>query len=167
MRRGGDQSLLRNMAFLWGVGWQKFFSPKFVSLAQHRRTLQNPKQVSVRVKFVLLCCFNQAVDHRAGLSACRSVGKKPVLPSHNKRLYAALSTVVAQFQSAVFQIAYQVRPLLQQVIQCLSKSGFRYRFGDRLICPCQQSVQNRFLLFQALSISFFWCQFCERLLQLE
>lgn len=42
-RQGGDQSLLRNMAFLWGVGWQKFFSPKFVSLAQHRRTLQNPK----------------------------------------------------------------------------------------------------------------------------
>ena len=139
------------MAFLWGVGWQKFFSPKFVSLAQYRRTLQNPKQVSVRVKFVLLCRFNQAVDHRAGLSACRSVGKKPVLPAHHKRLYAALSTVVAQFQSAVFQITYQIRPLLQQVIQCFPESRFRRRFGDRLICPCRQSVQNRFLLFPVLT----------------
>ena len=32
----------------------------------------------MRVKFVLLCRFNQAVDHRAGLSTCRSVGKEPV-----------------------------------------------------------------------------------------
>ena len=39
---------------MWGVGWQKFCSPELVSLAQHRRTLQNPKQVFVRVKFVLL-----------------------------------------------------------------------------------------------------------------
>ena len=78
IHQGGDQLVSRNIALLRGVGWQKFFSPELVSLAQHWRTLQNPKQVSVRVKFVLLCRFNQAVDHRAGLSTCRSVGKEPV-----------------------------------------------------------------------------------------
>ena len=61
MRWGGDQSFLRDMAFLWGVGWQKFFSPEFVSLAQHRRTLQNPKKVFVRVKFVFFCRFHFAI----------------------------------------------------------------------------------------------------------
>ena len=155
------------MAFWWGVGRQKFFGPECVNLAQRWRTLQEPKQVSVRVKLVFLCGFYQAIDHRAGLSACRCIGKEPVLPAHNKRLYTALGTVVAQLQSPIFQISYQIRPLLQQVMQRLSKSRFRRRFRGCLLCPRQQSVQNRFLLLQALSISFFRCQSGERLLQLE
>lgn len=53
-QRDGVLLLMRHIAFLWGVSWQKFFSPEFVSLAQPRRTLQNPKKVFVRVKFVLL-----------------------------------------------------------------------------------------------------------------
>ena len=105
-------------------GDQKTFSPGFVGLAQYRRTPQDPKQVSVGVKFVFLCRFNQAVDHGAGLSASWRVGKEPVLPAHHKGLNAALSVVIAPFQSAIFQIAYQVQPLLQQIMQCLSKSGF-------------------------------------------
>ena len=84
------------MTFLWGVGWQKFFSPEFVSLAQPRRTLQNPKKVFVRVKFVLLRRFNQAVNHAAGLRATGRIGKQPVLSAHHKGLNAALGTVVAQ-----------------------------------------------------------------------
>lgn len=55
------------MTFFRGICGQKFFSPEFVSLAQPRCTLQNPKKVFVRVKFVFLRRFNQAVDHGAGL----------------------------------------------------------------------------------------------------
>jgi len=39
-----DLLFMRHIAFLWGVGWQKFFSPEFVSLAQPRRTLQNQRR---------------------------------------------------------------------------------------------------------------------------
>ena len=104
------------MTFLWGVGWQKFFSPEFVSLAQPRSTLQNPKKVFVRGKFVFLRRFNQTVDHGAGLRATRRIGKQPVLPAHHKGLNAALGTVVAQLQTAILQIPRQVRPLLQQIV---------------------------------------------------
>ena len=92
------------MTFLWGVGWQKFFSPEFVSLAQPRRTLQNPKKVFVRVKFVFLRRFNQTVDHGAGLCTTGRIGTEPVLPAHHKGLNAALGTVVAQLQTAILQI---------------------------------------------------------------
>jgi len=128
---------------LWSIGRQNTFSPGLVGLAERRRSPQDPKQVSVGVKLVFLCRFNQAVDHRTGLSASRSVGKQPVLPAHHKRLNAALSAVVAQFQSAVFQIAYQVCPLLQQIMQSLPKSGFWCRFGNRVICPYQQCIYRR------------------------
>lgn len=77
-------------------------------------SVQNPKKVSVRIKSVLLGRFNQAVDHRAGLGIAWDVGKKRFFhPS--KKLYAALSMVVAPFQSAVSQIMYQILPLFQQL----------------------------------------------------
>ena len=60
--------------------------------------------------------FNQTVDHTAGLCAAWCVGEEPVFAAHHKWLYAAFSTVVAQFQMAVLQIADQIRPLLQQVM---------------------------------------------------
>ena len=113
------------MTFLWGVGWQKFFSPEFVSLAQPRSTLQNPKKVFVRVKFVFLRRFNQTVDHGAGLRATGCIGKQPVLSAHHEGLDAALGTIVAQLQTAILQIPCQIRPLLQQVIDGLSQRGFR------------------------------------------
>ena len=34
IHQGGDQLLSRNIALLRGVGWQKFFNPELVSLAQ-------------------------------------------------------------------------------------------------------------------------------------
>ena len=123
------------MTFLWGVGWQKFFSPEFVSLAQPRRTLQNPKKVFVRVKFVFLRRFNQTVDHGAGLRATGRIGKEPVLPAHHKGLNAALGTVVAQLQTAILQIPCQVWPLLQQIVNGPAQRGFRRGFRLRLICP--------------------------------
>ena len=85
---------------MWGVGWQKFFSPEFVSLAQPRSTLQNPKKVFVRGKFVFLRRFHQAVDHGAGLRATGRIGKEPIFPPHHKWFNAALGTVVAQLQTA-------------------------------------------------------------------
>ena len=123
------------MTFLWGVGWQKFFSPEFVSLAQPRRTLQNPKKVFVRVKFVFLRRFNQAIDHGAGLRATGRIGKEPVLSAHHEGLDAALGAVVAQLQTAILQIPCQVRPLLQQVVDGPAQRGFRGCFLLHLICP--------------------------------
>ena len=60
--------------------------------------------------------FNQTVDHTAGLCIARRIGEEPIFSSHDKGLYAAFSPVVAQFQTAILQIADQVRPLLQQVM---------------------------------------------------
>ena len=99
------------------------FCPGGIPLRQLWRLLQNPNQVAVRIQCVLLGCLNQTVDHRAGLCTGRRVGKQPVLPSHHKRLYAALGTVVAQLQTAIFQILYQIRPLFQQIMQRLAQCG--------------------------------------------
>lgn len=55
----------------------------------------------MRIKFVLICRFNQAVDYRDRLCVCRRIGKEPVLPAHHERFYAALSTVIAQLQSRI------------------------------------------------------------------
>src|SRR5699024_4214491 len=123
-----------------------------IRLAQPRCVVQEPNQVAVRVQAILLCSFNQTVDHSAGLGAGGGVGKEPVLPAHDKGLYAALGTVVGELQPAVLQIAYQVGPLLPQIVQCLAQGRLGCRFGAGLICPCQQSVQNRFLQFQPLGI---------------
>ena len=116
---------MRHIAFFRGICWKQLFSPCFISFAQLRRISQNPKQVLVRVQAVFLRRFNQAVDHAAGLSAARRVGKQPVLPARHKGLNAALGTVVAQLQTAILQIPCQIRPLLQQVIDGLSQRGFR------------------------------------------
>ena len=81
--------------------------------AQARRISQDPKQITVRIKAVLLRRFNQTVDHGAGLCATGCIGKQPVLPAHHKGLNAALGTIVAQLQTAILQIPCQVRPLLE------------------------------------------------------
>ena len=107
---------MRHIAFFRGSRGKQLFGPEFVSLAQPRSTLQNPKKVFVRGKFVFLRRFNQTVDHGAGLRATRRIGKQPVLPAHHKGLNAALGTVVAQLQTAILQIPRQVRPLLQQIV---------------------------------------------------
>ena len=116
---------------------QELGNPVLVNLAQARCAFQNPQQVPVGIQIVLLSRFNQAVDHSTGLCAGRSIGKQPVLPAHHKRLYTAFSTVVAQFQSAVFQISNEIWPLLFQIVQRFAKRGFRCCPGDQIICPCQ------------------------------
>ena len=55
---------------------------------------------------VLLCGLNLVVDHGAGLSSGRGIGKEPVLATHDKGLYAALGTVIGELQSPVLQIAH-------------------------------------------------------------
>ena len=106
---------MRHIAFFRGSRGKQLFSPCFISFAQLRRVLQNPQQITVRIKAILLRRFNQTVDHGAGLRATRRVGKEPVLPAHHKGLNAALGTVVAQLQTAILQIPCQIRPLLLQV----------------------------------------------------
>ena len=103
------------MTFFRGSRGQQLFSPCFISFAQLRRVLQNPQQITVRIKGILLRRFNQAVDHGAGLCAAQRIGKQPVLPAHHKGLNAALGAVVAQLQTAILQIPRQIRPLLQQI----------------------------------------------------
>ena len=116
---------MRHIAFFRGSRGKQLFSPCFISFAQLRRVLQNPQQITVRIKAILLRRFNQAVDHGAGLRATGRIGKEPVFPPHHKWFNAALGTVVAQLQTAILQIPCQIRPLLQQVIDGLSQRGFR------------------------------------------
>lgn len=82
---------------------------------------QYPKRVAVGIQAVFLGCFDQAINHRAGLSSSWGIGKQPILPAHHKRLYAAFGTIVGEFQSAILQVSDQVWPLLYQVMQRLSK----------------------------------------------
>ena len=131
---------MRYIAFFRGICGKQLFSPCFVRFAQPRRVLQNPQQITVRIKAVFLRRFNQAVDHAAGLCAARRVGKQLVLPAHHKGLHAALGTVVAQLQSTILQIPRQVRPLLPQVMDRLSQCRLWRSFRLHLICPRQQRV---------------------------
>lgn len=150
-----------NFKFLRYIHWEERFGPGFILLTQPRCVVQEPNQVAVGIQVVFLRGLNQAVDHSAGLSAGRGVGKEPVLPARHKGLDAAPNSVDGELQSAVLQIG----PLLPQIVQHLAQGGLGHRFGADLICPCQQSVQNRFLQFQPLGIAFFRHQFHERLLQ--
>ena len=133
--RDGTISFLWYFVLLRRIGGRELFCPRRISFAQPRRTLQNPKKVFVRVKFVFLRRFNQTVGHGAGLRATGRIGKEPVLPAHHKGLNAALGTVVAQLQTAILQIPRQVRPLLQQVVNGPAQRGFRRCFRLHLICP--------------------------------
>ena len=126
---------MRHIAFFRGICGKQLFSPCFISFAQLRRVLQNPQQITVRIKAILLRRFNQTVDHGAGLCTTGRIGKEPVLPAHHKGLNAALGTVVAQLQTAILQIPRQVRPLLQQVVNGPAQRGFRRGFRLCLICP--------------------------------
>ena len=94
-----------NFAFLRRVHWEEKFGPRFIRLAQPRCVVQEPNQVAVRIQVILLYGFNQTINHSAGLSASRGVGKEPVLPAYDKGLYAALGTVVGELQPAVLQIS--------------------------------------------------------------
>ena len=64
-------------------------------------------------------------------------------------------------------IAYQVGPLLPQIVQGLAQGRLGRGFGAGLICPYQQSVQNRSLQFQSLGIAFSWHQFHDSVLALS
>jgi putative transposase len=90
---------------------------------------------------------------------------KEILSVNDKGLNTALSSIVAQLQPAVFQIIKQIGPLLFEVGQRLTQRGFRG--GSSGICPRQQSVQNRFCLFQPLVIAFFWRKACQSFLNFE
>ena len=57
---------MRHIAFFRGSRGKQLFSPCFISFAQLRRVLQNPQQITVRIKAILLRRFNQTVDHGAG-----------------------------------------------------------------------------------------------------
>ena len=58
---------MRHIAFFRGICGKQAFCPCFVSFTQLRRISQNPKQITVRIKAILLRRFNQTVDHAAGL----------------------------------------------------------------------------------------------------
>ena len=88
-----------------------------IRLAHSGSIPQNPEQVTVRIQSVFFRRFNQAADHTAGLCAARRIREQPILAAHGKRLYTAFRTVVAQLQLHILQIADQVRPLLQQIVQ--------------------------------------------------
>ena len=105
---------MRHITFFRGFRGQQLFSPCFISFAQLRRVLQNPQQITVRIKAILLRRFNQAVNHAAGLCTTGRIGKQPVLPAHYKGLNAALGTVVAQLQTAILQTPCQILALFSE-----------------------------------------------------
>ena len=63
---------------------------------------------------VFLRCFNQAINHAAGLCTTERIGKQPVLPAHYKGLNAALGTVVAQLQTVILQTPCQILALFSE-----------------------------------------------------
>lgn len=76
--RDGTISFLWYFALLRRIGGRELFCPRRISFAQLWRVLQNPQQITVRIKGILLRRFNQAVDHGAGLRATGRIGKEPI-----------------------------------------------------------------------------------------
>ena len=87
-----------NSTFLGCVHREERFRPGFILPAQPRCGVQKPNQIAVGIQVILLCGFNQTVDHSAGLGAGGGVGKEPVLPAHDEGLCAALGT---EFTTAI------------------------------------------------------------------
>lgn len=100
--------------FRYGFGilhsWRRSQGEILCQASSVARCLRVELGSSGRREVIFLCGFSPAVDHRAGLSANRGVGKEPVLPAYDKRLYAALGAVVGKRQPAVLHIG----PLLPQ-----------------------------------------------------
>jgi len=76
--------------------------------------VQEPNQVAEGIQTVLLCGLNNVADQSTGRNASRGVEKTPVLPAHDKGLYAAFGAVIGELQPAVLQIARQVGPRFQK-----------------------------------------------------
>lgn len=85
---------------------EEIFHPGRIRLTPLRCVVEKPNHIAVGIQVILLCGLNHAVDHSAGLSPSRGIGKEPILSAHHKGLYAALGTVAEEFQPAVFQIAH-------------------------------------------------------------
>lgn len=85
--------------------------------------LQNPGQIAKRIQAGLLSRLDQAVDHRTGPGAQRSIGKEEVLSANYKGLDAALGPVVAQLQPSILQIPQEIGPLLLEVMQGFAQCG--------------------------------------------
>ena len=101
-------SIFRYLAFIRSTDGSKLFCPSRICLTQGRSILQDPEQISVRIQSMFFRRFNQTVDHTAGLCAARRIGEEPVFAAHHKWLYAALRTVVAQLQTAIFQVPNEI-----------------------------------------------------------
>ena len=66
-----------------------------------------------------------------------------------------------------FKVAHQIGPLLQKIVRRFAQSRFCRSSKLQRICPCQQSLQDRFFLLQTFGKSFFRCQCGKVLLQWE
>ena len=95
-------------------------------------------QVSVRVQTILNGGLDQAEHNSASFCSFGRIGKQEVLPVNDKGLDTSLCPVIAQFQSAVFEIIGQIWPLLFQISKRLAQG----RLGRRCsgICPCKHGV---------------------------
>lgn len=65
------------------------------------RTVQYMHQIIIWVEGIFFCRFNNGVDNRARPCALRSVSEQPVFSSDDKGIYAALGTIIGNFQPAV------------------------------------------------------------------
>jgi len=73
-----------------------------------RRIFKNIHKISEWIEPVLLGSFNQAEHDGACLRAARSVREQEIFAVNDKRLDASFGSVVADYQSSVQQIAFEV-----------------------------------------------------------
>ena len=64
-------------------------------------------QVAVWIQVILLCSFNQAVDHSAGLSTGRVLEKSRFFWPITKGFMLRSAPVFGELQPAIFRIAYR------------------------------------------------------------
>ena len=112
-------------------------------LLQIWRFFENILEILVWIEVVFLCCFDDAENSRARRGARGCVGEQPVFSADDKRLDAALCTIVVDLQPAVLDVTSQVWLFLNQIINRLAELTL-WRDVPKRFCPRKERVQKRF-----------------------
>ena len=102
----------------------------------------------MRVETVLFRRFGHAVENSGGAGAGDSVRKQEVLAIYYKRFYAPFRTIITAFYAPVKQVAFQIFPLVQRIVDGFPDLAF---CGDKRLNrqqPRMELVQDwrRFLV---------------------
>lgn len=97
------------------------------------------------------------VDHRAAFRPFRGAAEEPVFSSYDEWFYAAFSTVVGDFYSAVHVEGLKEYSLFKCVVQRFSQGGLRQCADGG--GPREEGVRYRFAFLKAFRMSFFGGEF--------